>query len=68
LELVLVEEQESSLWRKDRRYGRAGDRILDQRRYGFALSGGKRGDVAEPGHLRVIAGFGDHDAAIRVAD
>jgi hypothetical protein len=67
-ELRRVEEQEAVLRRQDRRHRRARRRVGDQRADRFALVGSEGGDVDEPGDLRVGAGFGDDDAAVRVTD
>ena len=66
--LRLVEEQIAVLRGQDRRNGRAGRRILDERRHGLALVRSKGGDIHKPRNLRIVAGFGDHRSAIRVAN
>ena len=48
--------------------GAPGGRILDQRSHRLALVRREGSDVDEPGDLRIVARFGDHCAAIGVAD
>ena len=67
-ELRLVEEQIAVLRRQDRRHRRAGRRILDERGHRLALVGHEGGDVDQPRNLRIVPGFGDHRAAVGVAD
>ncbi len=67
-ELGAIEEKETVLRRQDRRHGSAGRRIGDQRRHRLTLIGGKGRDVDEALDLGVVAGIGDDDTAVGVAD
>ena len=68
MELLPVEEEKPVLRRQNRRNGRAGRRVRDQRVDRLALVRSERRDVDERRHLRMVARFGDDDAAVRVAD
>ena len=67
-ELGAIEEQEAVLRRQDRRHRRARRRVGDQRRDRFARVGREGGDVDQRLHLRIVAGLGDDDAAVGMAD
>ena len=56
------------LRRQDRRHRRTRRWVLDQRGHGLALVRSERRDVDESSDLRIVAGFRDHDAPVRVAN
>jgi transcriptional regulator with GAF, ATPase, and Fis domain len=68
LKLRPIEKQVSVLRRQDWRYRRTGWRVLDRRGHGLALVRSERRDIDKARDVWIVAGFRDHDTAVRMAD